>query len=215
MQPLSLFEQQAYSGKEETIGAFIIEMPKVKKEKECYRSMDNSRKPNCRKFSSTLCHLCHQADIRYSTRREEILQIRKMKNRQSAMQSRDNYALKWDDLLAENFALEQEDHEADKALFDIGQERQRLLTAIHNKSLERAWRVDQVAIDISRFIVQNPDETIVHLRQTFGNTVSYQQDIHGDMPVPEVISVTEPVTPKHQPAGANSRVLDPHVVQDD
>ena len=170
MQPLSLFEQQAHFWKDET-EALIAEMPKVRKEKECYRSVDDSRKPNCRKFSSTLCNLCYQADIRYNTRREEILEIRKMKNRQSAMRSRDNRALKWDDLVAENYALKQEEYEAEKALFDIEQEKQQLSTDIHSKSLERAWRMDQMASVISRFIVLNPDETIFHLRQTFGNPV--------------------------------------------
>ena len=85
------------------------------------------------------------------------------------MRSRDTYALKWDDLLAENFALKQEDYESDKTLFDLEQEKKRLLTAIHNKGLERAWRMDQMAIDISGFIVQNPDEAILYLRQTFGS----------------------------------------------
>ena len=82
-----------------------------------------------------------------------MLEIRKMKNRQSAMRSRDNRTLKWDDLVAENYALKQEEYEAEKALFDIEQEKRQLSADIHSKGLERAWRMDQVASDVSRFIV--------------------------------------------------------------
>ena len=121
------------------------------------------------KFKSMLCGPCQEADARYGTRRDEILRVRKEKNRQSASRSRDTRALNWDDLLAEDFALKQEDYECDKALFDLEQEKRRLLTAIHNKCLERAWRMEQVATNISGFIVQNPDEAILYLRQTFGS----------------------------------------------
>ena len=152
--------------------------------------MDDLRRPKCRKFSSTLCSLCYQADIRYSTRREEILEVRKVKNRQSAMRSRDDRALRWDDLVAENYALEQEEYEAEKALFDIEQEKKQLSADIHSKSLERAWRMDQMASDISRFIVLNPDDTIFHLRKTFGSPLPYQQDSHGDTPTPIGSSTT-------------------------
>ena len=173
--------------------------------------MDDSRRPNCRKFSSTLCNLCYQADIRYSTRREEILEVRKIKNRQSAMRSRDNRALRWDDLVAENYALKQEEYEAEKALFDIEQEKRQLLADIHSKNLEKAWRMDRVASDVSRFIVLNPDETIYHLHQTFGSPVPYQQGIHGEPPTPGVVSTTADSAPmKHQRAGDNSQVFDPH-----
>ena len=164
-------------------------MPKVIK--ECYRSGDDSRKPNCRKFSAALCSLCYQADLRYRARRDEILEVRRARNRASAMRSRDNRALRWDDLVAENYALKQEEYEAEKALYDIEQEKRQLSADIHSKNLERAWRVDRVASDVSRFIVLNPDETILHLCHTFGSPVPKQQDVRGGTPVSKVISATD------------------------
>ena len=59
-------------------------MSKNKKQKDCYRSMDNSRKPICKRNENSQFILCQQAEVRYNTTRQEILQIRKMKNRQSA-----------------------------------------------------------------------------------------------------------------------------------
>ena len=165
-------------------------MPKVVK--VCYRSSDDSRKPNCRKFSADLCSLCYQADLRYRARREEMLEVRRARNRASAARSRDNRALRWDDLVAENYALQQEEYEAEKALYDLELEKRQLLADIHGKNLERAWRVDMVASDVSRFIVLNPEETILHLCHTFGSPVPKQQDVRGGTPVSKVISATDP-----------------------
>ena len=104
-------------------------MPKVAK--VCYRSSDDSRKPNCRKFSADLCSLCYQADLRYRARREEMLEVRRARNRASAARSRDNRNLRWDDLVAENFALRQEEYEAEKALYDLEVEKRQLTADIH------------------------------------------------------------------------------------
>ena len=165
-------------------------MPKVAK--VCYRSSDDSRRPTCRKFSADMCSLCYQADLRYRARREEMLEVRRARNRASAARSRDNRNLRWDDLVAENFALRQEEYEAEKALYDLEVEKRQLSADIHGKNLERAWRVDRVANDVSRFILLNPEETILHLCHTFGSPVPEQQDVRGGMPVLEAISATDP-----------------------
>ena len=143
-------------------------MPRVKKAKDCYRSLDDSRRPKCRKFAAIMCGPCEQADARYVTRRAEILLIRKEQNRQSAARSRDNFALKRDDVLAEDYALRQEEYECDMTLYNLEQERRQLLAAIHSKCLERDWRMEQVTTDISGSIIKNPDEAILYLCQTLG-----------------------------------------------
>ena len=53
------------------------------------------------------------------------------------MKSRDNKALKWDDLLADNFALQNQKDEVSETLAAIERDKQQLMTAIYNKSLER------------------------------------------------------------------------------
>ena len=121
-----------------------------------------------------------------------MLEVRRARNRASAARSRDNRALRWDDLVAENYALKQEEYEAEKALYDLEVEKRQLSADIHGKNLERAWRVDRVANDVSRFILLNPEETILHLCHTFGSPVPEQQDVRGGMPVLEAISATDP-----------------------
>ena len=165
-------------------------MPKIAK--VCYRSSDDSRRPTCRKFVAGLCSMCYQADLRYRARREEVLEARRERNRASAARSRDNRDLRWDDLVAENYALLQEEYEAEKALYDLEVEKRKLTAAIHGKNLEKAWRVDCVANDVSRFILMNPDETITYLCHTFGSPVPGQQDARGGMPVLEASSATNP-----------------------
>jgi predicted transcriptional regulator len=151
-------------------------MPKLRKRKDCYRLMDDSRRPNCRKNTVGQCSLCQQADIRYNVKRQEVLQLRKIKNRQSAMRSRDNQALKWDDLWAENFALQNKKDEVTNTLSAIEREKQQLIAAIYNKGLERAWRTDQIVSNVSKFIVQHPEDAITHLHETFGNLVTHEPD---------------------------------------
>ena len=165
-------------------------MPKIAK--VCYRSSDDSRRPTCRKFAAGLCSLCYQADLRYRARREEVLEARRERNRASAARSRDNRDLSRDDLVAENYALLQEKYEAEKELYDIEVEKRKLTAAIHGKKLERAWRVDCVANDVSRFILMNPDETITYLCHTFGSPVPGRQGALGGMPVLEANSATNP-----------------------
>ena len=160
--------------------------------KICYRSSDDSRRPTCRKFAAGLCSLCCQADLRYRAKREEVLEVRRARNRASAARSRDNRNLRWDDLVAENFALRQEEYEAEKALYDLEVAKRRLTADIHGKVVERAWRLDCVANDVSRYILLNPEETILQLCHTFGSPVPEQQEVQGGMPVLEAISVTEP-----------------------
>ena len=158
----------------------------------CYRSIDDTRRPTCRKFATGLCSLCCQADLRYRARREEVLEVRRARNRASAARSRDNRNLRWDDLIAENFALRQEEYEAEKALYDLEVKKRKLTADIHGKVVERAWRVDCVANDVSRYILLNPEETIMQLCNTFGSPVPEQQEVQGGMPVLEATSVTEP-----------------------
>ena len=166
-------------------------MPKIAK--VCYRSSDDSRRPTCRKLAAGLCSLCYQADLRYRARREEVLEVRRARNRASAARSRDNRDLRWDDLVAENFSLQQEEYEAAKALYDLEVEKRKLNAAIHGKVVERAWRLDCVANDVSRYILLNPEGTIMHLCHTFGSPVPEQQeDVRGGMPVLEAISATDP-----------------------
>ena len=158
----------------------------------CYRSIDDTRRPTCRKFAAGLCSLCSQADLRYRARREEVLEVRRAKNRASAARSRDNRNLRWDDLIAENFALRQEEYEADKALYDLEVEKRKLIADIHGKVAERAWRVDCVANDVSKYIMLNPDETISQLCNALGCPVPVQQEVQGGAPVLDATSATEP-----------------------
>ena len=151
-------------------------MSKTKKQKTCYRSSDDARKPICRKKSITQCELCKQADIRYKIKRQEILQIRKIKNRQSAMKSRDNHALKWDDLVAENFALENEKWQATNELAAITWKNQQLIADIYNKNMEKTWRLNEIVSDVANMIIQHPEDTITHLQSTFGTVMRNEQE---------------------------------------
>ena len=151
-------------------------MAKTKTQKECYRSMDNSRKPYCRKYSNIQCELCRQADIRYNIRKQDKLQIRKLKNRQSAKKSKDTQALKWNNLLNENAALEQENSKATNELAAITWEKQRLISAIYNKTMEKTWRSNQIIADVANMIIRNPEDTIAHLHSNFGTIMGDEQD---------------------------------------
>ena len=151
-------------------------MSKTKKQKNCYRSIDNARKPICRNKSNIQCELCKQADIRYNIKRQEILQIRKIKNRQSAMKSRDNRALKWDDLLAENFALENEKWQATNELAAITWEKQQLIAEIFNKKVKTTGQLNQIVSEVVDMIIQHPEDTITHLHSTFGTVMRNEQE---------------------------------------
>ena len=85
------------------------------------------------------------------------------------MKSRDNKALKWDDLLADNFALQNQKDEVSETLAAIERDKQQLMTAIYNKRVERACWIDQRLSNVSKFIVQHPEDTITHLQNTFGD----------------------------------------------
>ena len=159
---------------------------------KCYRSFDDTRRPTCRKFAAGLCSLCSQADLRYRARREEVMEVRRARNRASAARSRVNRNRRWDDLVAKNSILQQKDHEAAEALQELEVEKRKLIAAIDGKVAERAWRVDCVANDVSRYILLNPEETIMQLCNTFGSPVPEQQEVQGGMPVLEATSVTEP-----------------------
>ena len=98
--------------------------------------------------------------------------------------------------MAENFALRQEEYEAEKALYDLEVTKRQLIADIHGKNSERAWRVDQVANDVSRFILLNPEETILHLCHTFGSLVPEQKDAQDGMPVLGATSATDPTSLK-------------------
>ena len=63
-----------------------------------------------------------------------MLEVRRARNRASAARSRDNRALRWDDLVAENYALKQEEYEAEKALYDLELEKRQLFADIHAKT---------------------------------------------------------------------------------
>ena len=151
-------------------------MSKNKKQKNCYRSIDDARKPVCRIKPNSQCELCKQADIRYNIKRQAILQIRKIKNRQSAMKSRDNHALKWDDLVAENFALENDKWQATNDLAAIEWEKQQLMAKIYNKNMEKTWRLNQIVSEVANMIIQHPEDTITHLQSTFGTVMRNDQE---------------------------------------
>ena len=169
-------------------------MPRIRKQKVCYRSIDDSRKPKCRRIATVQCNLCQLANDRYNVKRQGILHLRKFKNKQSAMKSRDNKALKWDDLLAENFALQNQKEEVTNTLAAIERDKQQLIMAIHNKSLEKARRIDQRLSNVSKFIVQHPEDTIAHLQETFGDSETHKphllDTIHQspDTPIPSTSS---------------------------
>ena len=92
------------------------------------------------------------------------------------MRSRDNQALKWDDLLAENYALENEKWEAANTLATIEWEKQQLMSAIYNKNMEKAWYQDQVISNVANMIIQHPQDTIIHLHSTFGNIMEDERE---------------------------------------
>ena len=164
------------SGSEKHSSNLERTMSKTKKQKNCYRSIDNVRKPICRKKLNTQCELCEQADIRYNIKRQEILQNRKIKNRQSAMKSRDNRSLKWDDLKTDNFLLEDEKWQATNELAAITWENQRLVAEIYKKNAERTWRLHQIVSDVAKMIIQHPEDTITHLHSTFGTVMTNEQE---------------------------------------
>ena len=169
-------------------------MPRIRKQKVCYRSIDDSRKPKCRRIATVQCNLCQLANDRYNVKRQDILHLRKFKNKQAAMKSRDNKALKWDDLLAENFALQNQKEEVTKTLAAIERDKQQLIRAIHDKSLEKAHRINQRLSNVSKFIVQHPEDTIAHLQETFGDPGTHEphllDTIHQspDTPIPSTSS---------------------------
>ena len=110
------------------------------------------------------------------------------------MKSRDNRALKWEDLLAENFALQNQKNEVTDTLAAIERDKQQLITAIYNKSLEKARRIDQRLSNVSKFIVQHPEDTIAHLQETFGDSGTHKPHLHdtiyqsSDNPIPSTSS---------------------------
>ena len=71
-------------------------------------------------------------------------------------------------------------------------EKRKLIADINGKVAERAWRVDCVANDVSKYIMLNPDETILQLCNALGCPVPEQQEVQGGMPVLDATSVTEP-----------------------
>ena len=156
--------------------------------------MDDSRKPKCRNLTTAQCNLCQLANDRYDVKRQDILHLRKFKNRQSAMKSRDNRALKWEDLLAENFALQNQKNEVTDTLAAIERDKQQLITAIYNKSLEKARRINQRLSNVSKFIVQHPEDTIAHLQETFDDSGTHKPQLHdtinqsSDSPMPSTSS---------------------------
>ena len=168
-------------------------MSRIRKQKDCYRSIDDSRKPTCRKVTTARCNLCQLANTRYHVRRQNILQLRKFKNRQSAMKSRDNKALKWEDLLADNFALQNQKDDLSETLAAIERDKQQLMTAIYNKRVERAGWIDQRLSNVSTFIVQHPEDAITHLQNTFGNPETQIPHVHDNIhqsnsPIPSTSS---------------------------
>ena len=92
------------------------------------------------------------------------------------MKSRDNQALKWEDLLAENFALENEKWEATNTLAAIAWEKQQLISAIYKKNMEKTGKLDQIVSNISNMIIQHPEDTITHLHATFGTVMGNKQE---------------------------------------
>ena len=92
------------------------------------------------------------------------------------MKSRDNRALKWDDLMAENFALENEKWQATNELAAITWEKQQLISDIYNKNMEKTWQLNQIISNVANMIIQHPEDTITHLHSTFGTIMRDEQE---------------------------------------
>ena len=92
------------------------------------------------------------------------------------MKSRDNHALKWDDLVAENFALENDKWQATNDLAAIEWEKQQLMAKIYNKNMEKTWRLNQIVSEVANMIIQHPEDTITHLQSTFGTVMRNDQE---------------------------------------
>ena len=88
--------------------------------------------------------------------------------------------------MAENLALQIQEEEATTILSAIESEKQELMAAIYNKGLEKTWRQDQIVSNVSKFMIQHPEDTITHLHETFGNLVSKEPDYDNRMVQPEV-----------------------------
>ena len=120
------------------------------------------------------------------------------------MKSRDNKALKWDDLLAENFALQNQKDEVTDTLAAIERDKQQLMTAIYNKRVERACWIDQRLSNVSKFIVQHPEDTITHLQETLGNPGTHQPRVHDNINQSSDNSI-----PSTSSSGNSSKIQDP------
>ena len=116
------------------------------------------------------------ADDRYNVKRQDVLQLPKFKNRHSVIKSKDKKALQWDNLLATKFALQNQSDKVNETLVAIERDKQQLMTAIYNKSLGRARRIDQKLSNVAKFIVQHPEDTITHLHSTFGTLMRNEQE---------------------------------------
>ena len=92
------------------------------------------------------------------------------------MKSRDNRALKWDDLVAENFALENEKWQATNELAAITWEKQQLIAEIYNKKVKKTGRLNQIVSEVANMIIQHPEDTITHLHSTFGTVMTNEQE---------------------------------------
>ena len=120
------------------------------------------------------------------------------------MKSRDNKALKWDDLLADNFALQNQKDEVSETLAAIERDKQQLMTAIYNKRVERACWIDQRLSNVSKFIVQHPEDTITHLQETLGNPGTHQPRVHDNINQSSDNSI-----PSTSSSGNSSKIQDP------
>ena len=174
---------------------------------KCYRSFDDTRRPTCRRFTAGLCGLCSRADLRYRARKEEMMEVRKARNRASAARSRVRRNRRWDDLVVKNSILQQRDREADEALKELEVEKRKLIAAINGKVAERDWRVDCVANDVSEYIMLDPGEAILQLCNALGCPVPMQQEVQGGATVLDATSAAEPEPLKScSCAGNNSEV---------
>ena len=166
--------------------------------------MNDSRKPNCRKVTTVQCNLCQMADDRYNVKRQNVLQLPKFKNRHSVIKSKDKKALQWDNLLATKFALQNQRDKVNETLVAIERDKQQLITAIYNKSLDRARKIDQKLSNVAKFIVQHPEDTITHLHETLGSPGTHQPRVHNNINQSSDNSI-----PLTSSSGNSSKIQDP------
>ena len=101
-------------------------------------------------------------------------------------------------------SLHNEKNEVTNTLAAIEREKQQLIAAIYNKSLEKARKTHQILSNVAKFIIQNPEETITHEQETFGDLVTNESTDNETVNQPSGGSEPSPST-----SGSSSQSKDP------